>query len=250
MSIIDTFDEKSAEIFNARDIIKPNPDMPETVIVVFNYKFTELLSDMVNTAVAGVLIAGCRLPVHSFEYNGRTLGFFCSTIGGAAAAGLLEELTAMGAKKVLYFGSCGSLDRDITAGHLIVPAAAYRDEGTSYHYAPPSDFIEIKSADRLAAIFDELCVPYIKTKTWTTDAIYRETQDNTAKRRSEGCSVVEMECASVMAAAQYRGIEAYQFLYAADCLDGEQWEPRILGSMPEDMRERILKVAVETAVRL
>ena len=156
----------------------------------------------------------------------------------------------MGAKKVLYFGSCGSLDKAITAGHLLVPTAAYRDEGTSYHYAPPSDFIEVRSADRLAVIFDGLSVPYIKTKTWTTDAIYRETQDNMAKRKSEGCSVVEMECASVMAAAQFRGIEAYQFLYAADCLDGEAWDSRILGKMPDDMRERILMIAIETASRL
>ena len=53
-----------------------------------------------------------------------------------------------------------------------------------------------------------------------------------------------------MAAAQFRGIEAYQFLYAADCLDGEAWDSRILGKMPDDMRERILKIAIETAVRL
>ena len=151
---------------------------------------------------------------------------------------------------MLYFGSCGSLDKDITAGYLLVPTAAYRDEGTSYHYAPPSDFIEVKSADRLAEIFDELSVPYNRTKTWTTDAVYRETRDNMEKRRSEGCSVVEMECASLMAAAQFRGYEVYQYLYAADCLDGEQWDSRILGRMSDDLRESILKIALETAIRL
>jgi len=156
----------------------------------------------------------------------------------------------MGAKKVLFFGSCGSLDKEITAGHLLIPTDAYRDEGTSYHYAPPSDFIEVQTAYRLAEIFDMINMPYVRTKTWTTDAIYRETHDNMAKRKSEGCSVVEMECASLMAAAQFRGIEAYQFLYAADCLDGEQWDSRILGRMPDDVRERIFKVAIETAIRL
>lgn len=250
MSIIDTFDSKSAEIFSARDVMQPNPKMPETLIVTFDDRFTSQLSEMLTPTVACVLSAAYWIPVYSFEYNGRKLGFFCSTIGGAAAVGLLEELHALGAKKVLYFGSCGSLDKDITAGHLLVPTAAYRDEGTSYHYAPPSDFIEVQSADRLAVIFDELSVPYIKTKTWTTDAVYRETQDNMHKRKSEGCSVVEMECASIMAAAQFRGYEVYQFLYAADCLDGEQWDSRILGKMSDDMRERIMKIAIETAIRL
>ena len=250
MSIINSFDGKSAEIFSARDVIQPNPQIPETVIVTFNDKFTSQLSELTTPTVVGVLVAGYWLPVYSFEYGGHRLGFFCSTIGGAAAVGLMEELFALGAKRLLYFGSCGSLDRDITAGHLLVPTAAYRDEGTSYHYAPPSDYIEVRSADRLAGIFEELSVPHIKTRTWTTDAVYRETRDNMEKRRSEGCSVVEMECASIMAAAQYRGYEVYQFLYAADCLDGDKWDSRILGAMPDDLRERILKIAIETAVRL
>ena len=250
MSIIDTFDSKSAEILTARDMIQPNAAIPETVISVFTEDFITLLVDTKSANVVGNMFAGDSIPIYSFEHNGKTIGFFRSCIGGAAAAGLLEEITAMGAKRVLYFGSCGSLDKNITAGHLLVPTSAYRDEGTSYHYAPPSDYIEVRSADRLSEIFDELSVPYIKTRTWTTDAIYRETQDNMAKRKSEGCSVVEMECASIMAAAQYRGIDAYQFLYAADCLDGEQWDSRILGRMPEDMRERILMIAIETASRL
>lgn len=150
----------------------------------------------------------------------------------------------------MFFGSCGSLDKSITSGHLIVPNAAYRDEGTSYHYAPASDYIEIKTAGKLAQIFDEIGVPFIQTKTWTTDSFYRETQNNAAKRKGDGCSVVEMECASIMAVGQFRNIEVYQFLYAADCLDGNSWDKRILGSLPDDMRERIMKVALETAIRL
>ena len=250
MSIINTFDAQSEEIFSARDVIQPNPDMPETVIVTFDDRFTAQLSEIITPEVVCVVSAGYWLPVYRFEYEGSRLGFFCSTIGGAAAVGLMEELYAMGAKKLLYFGSCGSLDKNITAGHLMVPTAAYRDEGTSYHYAPPSDYIEVKSADRLCKVLGELGVPLLTTKTWTTDAVYRETRANMEKRRNDGYSVVEMECASIMAAAQFRGIEAYQFLYAADCLDGEAWDSRILGKMPNDMRERILKIAIETAVRL
>ena len=70
------------------------------------------------------------------------------------------------------------------------------------------------------------------------------------KRREAGCGVVEMECASVMAVGQFRGVEVYQFLYAADCLDGEAWDRRILGNMPQGLRDRILLVALEAASRL
>jgi len=162
----------------------------------------------------------------------------------------LEELLALGAEKCLYFGVCGALDKEIAAGHLLVPTAAYRDEGVSYHYAQSSDFIEIETAPKLAQIFEEMQIPYNTTKTWTTDAFYRETKRNMERRKEEGCGVVEMECASIMAVSQFRKKEVYQFLYAGDCLSEDGWDKRILGNMPEDMKERILMVAIEAAGRL
>lgn len=124
-------------------------------------------------------------------------------MGGAACAALLEEIIALGGKKILYFGSCGVLDKTVAQGGLLIPTAAYRDEGVSYHYAPPGDYLEVETAAALSRIFDELRLPYRLTKTWTTDAFYRETRGNLEKRRAEGCAVVEMECASLMAVAGF-----------------------------------------------
>jgi len=59
-----------------------------------------------------------------------------------------------------------------------------------------------------------------------------------------------MECASVMAAGQYRNMPVYQFLYAEDSLDGEDWDARTLGSEPPEAVEKHLKIALEAAVRL
>ena len=133
---------------------------------------------------------------------------------------------------------------------MLVPTAAYRDEGVSYHYAEASDYLEIATAEKLLRILEDMHVPHKATKTWTTDAFYRETKCNMELRKAEGCGAVEMECASVMAVGQFRKKEVYQFLYAADCLGGEAWDKRILGNMPEDLRERILLVALEVAARL
>ena len=68
------------------------------------------------------------------------------------------------------FGSAGSLNKEKTQGRFIIPTEAYRDEGISYHYAPPNDYIKIKNHEKLSAVFDELRVPYVKGKVWTTDA--------------------------------------------------------------------------------
>jgi hypothetical protein len=59
-----------------------------------------------------------------------------------------------------------------------------------------------------------------------------------------------MECASVMAMAEFRKADIFQFLYTADNLDCIEWEPRLLGNMPQDIREKYVRIALEVAIRL
>ena len=250
MSLLESFDDRSPALIDPMKTHPPVEGFPKTALVCFTQHFADLILTETDAVPFDLLKGGRTVPIYKLNYKGTELAFYHTLLGGAASAALLEEVLAKGAQKVLFFGSCGSLDQALTAGRLIVPTAAYRDEGASYHYAPASDFIEIPTADRLAGVFDAISVPYVKTKTWTTDAFYRETRDNVRSRKAMGCSTVEMECASVMAVGQFRKKEIYQFLYAADCLDGADWDRRILGNMPEDLRERIMKVALETAIRL
>ena len=250
MSIVDTFDIDGKEIIKAEDNLPKIEDMPKTFIITFSAKFGNIISNKYRVTEIGCLYGGHPFPIYQFEYKGAKLGYFNTILGGAGAAAFLEELIALGAEKFLYFGSCGALDEKIGEGHLIIPVEAYRDEGVSYHYTEPSDYLKIESASKLVEIFEELHLPYNTTKTWTTDAFYRETDHNLEKRKKEGCGVVEMECASVMAVGQFRKKEVYQFLYAADCLDNGSWDKRLLGNMPSDLRERILQVAIEIASRL
>lgn len=251
MSIVESFDRNGKEIISPYNTTQTVENFPETVVVMFSAEFSDLILSKTETEeISSLTAGGRRIPIYKMKYKGIELGFHHTFVGGPAAAALLEEVFAKGAKKVLFFGSCGSLNKEITSGHIIIPTAAYRDEGTSYHYIQASDFIEIKTYDKLAEILDKLNVPYILTKTWTTDSIYRETDTNVNLRKKLGCSVVEMECASVMAVGQFREKEVYQFLYAADCLDAKNWDKRILGNMPNDMRERILTVALEIATKL
>ncbi|MBQ6019461.1 MAG: nucleoside phosphorylase [Clostridia bacterium] len=249
MSITDSFDADRG-IIEPREAVEIPADFPDTLLACFTEKFVAAITEKTGAEQFDHAFAGRGIPILRFSRGGRTVGFYQSPVGGAASAAILEEAIAKGAKKVLFFGSCGSLDAAHTAGKLLIPTAAYRDEGASYHYLPAGNYIAIGTADRLAAIFDRMNVPYLKTKTWTTDAFYRETQRNMLSRKEEGCAAVEMECASVMAVGKFRGVEVYQFLYTADCLDGEGWDRRILGGMPEDLRDAIAEIAVETAIRL
>ncbi|MBR4069455.1 MAG: nucleoside phosphorylase [Clostridia bacterium] len=251
MSITDTFDCNGEEVIKAKNNVRMIEDFPDTLLVVFSAKVCNLFLGKYDATQIGALFAGGReFPIYRFAYRGMKLGFFHTALGGAASAALLEEVIALGAEKLLYFGSCGALHSEIAEGRLLVPTAAYRDEGVSYHYAEASDYLEIETASALMQILDDMHIAYHATKTWTTDAFYRETRSNLEKRRAGGCGVVEMECASIMAVGQFRKKKVYQFLYAADCLADSDWDKRILGNMPADMRERILLVAIEAATRL
>jgi uridine phosphorylase len=251
MSIVDTFDSESEEILRPDMIFQHTDDIPKKLIAVFNINTVNSLLDRYDCKKCSArMSAGQNIPIYSLEYKGETIGFYLSPIGGAASVGIMEEIAFKKDKKILFFGSCGSLDKDISSGKLLVPIEAYRDEGTSYHYAPSSDYITIKSADRLAEVFDEINVPYCKTRIWTTDAFYRETKKNMLARKAEGCSAVDMECSALMACAQFRGYEVYEFVYTADCLDGDAWDMRILGNGEKDICGMMSDIALETIIRL
>ena len=161
---------------------------------------------------------------------------------------MMEEVIARGARRFILFGSCGSLTRDLPDGHLIVPTAARRDEGVSYHYLPPEgDYIPLDTAPRTAQVLTRLGVPFVEGPTWTTDALYRETRRNVARRQAEGCLCVDMECAACAAVCRFRGVEFYQFLYTEDNLGGDFWDPGLLGKLPQDAKEAYFRLALELA---
>jgi len=250
VSIIDTFDDTSEEIIKPCSLEGQVNDFPEVVVVTFNEKIHQLVQKMPGAIQISVIDAGYKVPIYKINYQEKELAFYQTILGGAASVGLLEEVIAKGGKKFVFFGSCGTLDKDLSAGSLIVPVAAYRDEGTSYHYAPVGDYIEVETAERLAEVLSEINMPYVKGKTWTTDAFYRETRKNMKARKEDGCITVEMECASIMAASQFRKIKLYQYLYTEDNLDSEIWDSRTMGKVPQSAIEKYLRIALEIAIRV
>ena len=258
MSLFDSYDPDRKAILNPWNVCSPVKGFPETVIVTFVRSILELALEQYDcrpaadlTESGGSLKVYC-LDVPEAEGECRTIGIYQTVMGAPMTISHMEQAIAMGAKNFVFFGSCGTLDRNIPAGHLIVPEAAYRDEGTSYHYLPASagDYVEIPTADRTAEVIEAMGIPVLKSRIWTTDGLYRETRRNMEDRRREGCRVVDMECSAVMAVAAYRGVKAHQFVYAEDNLDSIEWDPRTMGKVPSSAKELYLRVAVEIARRI
>ena len=102
----------------------------------------------------------------------------------------------------------------VTSSGLILPKQkppffvlierALRDEGTSYHYIPPSDYshIDEQILTTLTNAFSELTIPVNSGVTWTTDAPFRETAIAIEQAKSQGIFAVEMEASALYAFAQ------------------------------------------------
>ena len=246
------FDPERDAIIDPARLFKPHPEMPEHGVVTF---FQDVLDGLVAQGFATEIVSlrsemGAH-PVYVHEEQGRRVALFHPGVGAPLAAGLLEEVIALGCRKLIACGGAGVLDREIATGHLVVPTSAVRDEGTSYHYLPPGREVA-PSAVAVAAIEGVLRrrgVPYVTAKTWTTDAVYRETRSRMALRREEGCVTVEMEAAALFAVAQFRGIDLAQILYGGDNLDADEWDNRGWQSR-SDVRKMLVQLAAEASLAI
>jgi uridine phosphorylase len=227
-------------------------DIPEHCVVCFFADVFEKLSGQGRLKVIAVQRSEIGdNPVYELDMDGRRLAAFHPGVGAPLAAGFLEEVIALGCRKFIACGGCGVLNREIAVGHLVVPVAAVRDEGTSYHYLPPGREVAASAAGvtALAAVLKQGGVEYIAGKTWTTDALYRETPERVKQRRAEGCITVEMEAAAFFAVAQFRGVMFAQILYGGDNLDSELWDSR-LWNRQSTVREKLFWLAAEACLQL
>jgi uridine phosphorylase len=245
------FDVSRVAIIEPARIIQPIDISEYCVLCFFQEVIRELVSDGATArhVHTGRSEAG-DYPVYELDYRGRPLAVVAPGVGAPAAAARLEHMIALGCRKFIACGGAGTLDTAIAVGEIVVPDSAVRDEGTSYHYLKPARDVA-PTPRALAAIETELREnnhEYIRGKTWTTDAVYRETRARMNRRRREGCLVVEMEAAAFFAVARFRGVECAQILYGGDSLAGRHWNPR--GWNHHAMRERLFHLAAGACLRL
>ena len=245
------FDQEAQAIIEPSRVVKPMDIPKQAVVCFFQDVITSLLEDNHLRLIAQQHREIGWHPVYEMAMDGRRIAVFHPGIGAPLAAGLLEEVIALGCRKFIACGGAGVLDRQIAVGHLIVPTSAVRDEGTSYHYLPPSR--EVAAAPEAVAAIERALqanhCEYLLAKTWTTDAIYRETSAKVQLRRNEGCLTVEMEAAAFFAVASFRNAVFGQILYGGDDVSGADWDARHWDKRAT-VREKLFWLAAEACLYL
>jgi uridine phosphorylase len=143
----------------------------------------------------------------TFVLAGQTVGIVGCAVGAPFAVLIAEELFASGCRLLLSLTSAGQIVSAGPTPYFVIIDRALRDEGTSFHYAPPSEYSEadVNLVARAGEAIKGRSPPVIVGASWTTDAPFRETAEAIEAARSKGVLAVEMEAAALYAFAHATG---------------------------------------------
>jgi len=162
-------------------------------------------------------------------------------IGAPVAAMTMEKLIVLGARRVVMFGWCGVIARDLQVGDVVVGGVPVSGEGTSRYY--PSESAVLPAPALVTGIrkeLDEAGISFSERNVWSTDAPYREDRKYIEKLydNADVCCV-DMEYSALCAVAAFRGIEFAALFLVSDELYREQWLP---GYVRPDFREKSMRL--------
>ncbi len=144
--------------------------------------------------------------LYTFSLAGESVGIVGCVVGAPFAVLVAEELFASGCRLLVSLTSAGQIVAAEPPPYFVVIDRAVRDEGTSYHYAAPSEFAEA-DPHLVAVAMDALNREGRRAlvgPSWTTDAPFRETAEAIESARAKGVLAVEMEAAALYTFARAR----------------------------------------------
>ena len=249
--ILDECDNEVISVINpSASVCSTIKNFPETAVAFYSKALTEKFIELYNPVkIAELSHSSGSFPIYKINEDGVDIAVYRSMIGAPASVLQFEEMIALGVKNLVAVGSCGCLDKNIEEFSIIIPHEAVRDEGTSYHYYPKND--EIRMNARVVKVLEKVLrqreTDFIKTKTSTSDAFYRETKAKVKRRKAVGCRVVDMECSAMIAVARFRKVNFGQIFYSADNLDSDYWDPRHLRNYSLNTRYHMIPLAIACA---
>lgn len=192
-----------------------------------------------------------RLPLAHGAIDGRPLSVVLLPIGAPAAVIHLEELAAGGARTLIAVGSAGSLQEYAPLGAAVLPTAAIREEGTSYHYAPPQ--VEARPHPDLVAALRDACrahgiIPH-EGLAWTTDAPFRELTSKVRRMAERGVLAVDMEASALFVVGAARGLRVASLFIISDELF-HPWVPGFVDHRYRRATELLATCALSAAAHL
>ena len=195
--------------------------------------------------LTGAEVRGRDRPMPSATADGITMINF--GMGSPNAATMMDLLSAIMPKAVLFLGKCGGLKRKNELGDLILPIAAIRGEGTSNDYLPP----EVPALPAFAlqravsTTIRDLELDYWTGTVFTTNRrVWEHDDEFKEKLRRMRCMAIDMETATVFAAGFANSIPSGALLLVSD-------QPMVPEGVKTEASDRVVSERfVESHIRI
>ncbi len=246
-----------AEKKHSEGIIQPrkgkgDPHLPPDVLMVMIP--AELLFLAQKAGAAQTAFSNMRLYdlYRSQGENETSVTLAGPFIGAPHAVMGMEKLIAMGARRILVLGWCGSLQPFLKIGDLVIPTHAVSEEGTSQHYPTASKNPASDSAlnRTLETALKEKKTPFTKGPIWTTDAIYRETPEKVTAYQQQNILAVEMEISALLTVSSFRSVQLAALLVVSDELFELKWNPGFSNSRLKNSSRAAAELLLEVHEQL
>ena len=154
----------------------------------------------------------------TFVEAGIEYGVIGRVVGASFAVLVAEELFVSGCQLLISITSAGQICEVGSTPYMVLIEQALRDEGTSYHYLPPSPYSFLKAGwkEALAAGWDRAAIQLQIGASWTTDAPFRETKEAITAAKAKGILAVEMEAAALYALATVKQLNIVCFAHVTN----------------------------------
>ncbi len=168
-------------------------------------------------------------------------------IGAPVVVSLAEEMISFGVKRFIILSWGGALQKNLTAGDIVAPDFAIRDDGVSRHYVQSDEraYANVDLKNKIEHELSKQNVKFYSGGAWTTDAPYRETKEEILAYQAENVQIVEMEIAGLFTLGQVRGVQTAAIAVVADSLANLTWQ------MPTDMKRinQSFEIAYKAAIQ-
>lgn len=187
-------------------------DIGKGVILPGDPARCEIVAKLFDTAELKAVSRGN--PTYTGTYDGASVSVMATGMGGTAVGICVEELKHIGAKNLIRMGTCGSLQRDLPEGSIVICTGAVRGDGTTPEYIS-LEYPAVADIDVVNALRDsarELGVEPVLGIVRSHDAFYMESpgahpgwEEKVKVWTDAGVKVVENESSTLFVVSSLLG---------------------------------------------
>lgn len=173
-----------------------------------------------------------KAVTHFYLIDGDRVGILGDWgVGAPGLAIKMEELVALGTKRFIAVGTAGGLMDEHKIADFVLCPKALAEDGVAHLYL--SDNTQMAHADsQLMSEWNhfaqEHSLPQFNPAiAWSFSAIFRETLEDVYRVQKQGCSVVEMEAATLYAIGKEKGVRTLTLFVISDSITDKDWVPHI-----------------------